>query len=123
MIIGATVKLLFAYVLIGKYGIFGAPISTVLGYVVSLFVSLFFSLLFGVVRISDLAQIAIPAFAAFISVFLTRQIYSRLFLEFSAGGFVSSALLCAVLYAAVILLLNFRKAKNGLKYVKNAKNT
>ncbi|MBE6537046.1 MAG: hypothetical protein E7673_03735 [Ruminococcaceae bacterium] len=120
--LGAIVKIVCAYLLIGKVGIYGAPISTSLCYLSALVIS------FAVFRkrigskISLLRTTALPALLSFLIISLGRCAY--IFLGFEGKNsivFIALCLAVALIYLAFTWIFMHEKVNFLTNYVKIAK--
>ncbi len=123
MSIGAVIKLISAYYLIGKYGIIGAPISTGIGYSVSFLISSIYLICGVKIKLELLGIIFVPFASSFISIGTAFIMYNylthgnsnpKIFLVFAA--------LSALFYLVLICIFMQKKLISVCKFVKIAKN-
>lgn len=114
MIIGSIFKIVVSYFMISnpKFGIFGAPIGTLVSYIVAFSASLFIAHKQRGISPPIIKTIALPAINSFLAVFAIYPIYLKLQIK-SDIKFLISVIATVALY---ILLSFFTDAKSELLY-------
>ncbi len=116
---GAIVKLVMGYVLIGRVGIYGAPVSTSASYAVSFVLSLIFIRLFSKVRLPVFEVIWKPFVFSCFSIGISRILYIYLSHgEYNLPMFIFCAFLAMVLYALLFGIFMHNKIIEALIFVK-----
>ena len=123
MTVGAVVKLISAYFLIGKYGIIGAPISTGIGYSISFLISSIY-LIWGLkIKIDLTSIIFIPFISSFFSIGIAFLMYNYLTKGYSDPKiFLVFAALSALFYLFLVCIFMRKKLVSVCNFVKIAKN-
>ncbi len=107
LIIGSLVKSTLGYTLIGRgeIGILGAPLGTVVSYLISILISSFY-LFKGDIRLNTFASCLSPILIASFSFIIPKLLW--LYFGLSDGFFSDFLLLCIsfILYSVVVLLSN-----------------
>lgn len=119
---GALVKIACAYLLIGRLGVYGAPISTSACYFVAFIISAFIFCAKLKFRISFLRSVFIPAFASFVIFSVGKSIYGLFALKpENSLNFILFSFFLGIIYALFAFIF-LRKRVNFLtNYVKIAK--
>lgn len=122
MSIGALLKIVFGYVLIGKLGIIGAPISTAICYTAAFVISLVLATAYAKIKVPFAEISFVPLLASFISVGGARLLYDSIYGgAFSIVKFIICSLLAAIFYAVIIFTFMRKNLISALNYVKIAK--
>ncbi len=104
--IGSIFKVVFGYVMISseKFGIFGAPISTMISYIVSLFVSIFIAHKHNFIP-DIIKTMTYPTINSFVSIFMIYPVYVHLCTKYdNMFCFILSVSLTIVLYTILSLI-------------------
>lgn len=122
--IGAAVKLIVGYLLIGnsEIGILGAPIGTTVCYGVSFVISFALALKLTSLKLTAILSLYKPLFISIISVFSSKMIYCALTNgDFSAIAFVASAAFAIGVYVILSQIFTDIDIKSALKLSKHTK--
>ena len=125
MSVGSVFKFLISYILIAnpEIGICGAPIGTSIYYAISFLISASLMLVFSGVRASSFLSLCRPFAASFLSVFISKIIYSAILPRSNPN---TCFLICVIISIAIYLLLFCvfmqKEAKKILYFVKINKN-
>ena len=122
--IGAVFKLVFAYVLVGKFGIIGAPISTVVSHFVSICISIVFLSKKAKYTLSSFKVLFYPFVCSAFSILVAFVLYKSFVNEqYDSIKFFAFSLISAFLYILFTLLILQKRVNFLFKYVKMAKKT
>lgn len=121
MSIGALLKIIFGYAIIGEIGIIGAPISTSICYASALIISLTLAAFYAKIRI-PINVFLVPSLVSVVSVGGARFLYNSISNGvFSIPKFLICAILAAALYVALCCIFMQKNFKSVFNYVKIAK--
>ncbi len=127
MLAGSIIKLIVSYILITRsdFGIFGAPIGTVISYATALLISL---ILYGRVsgrHIPLVSRMAAAYLVAFIAVFASRFVYDRLYFIINERILLLGCIfLAALIYLGLLVffgMLSPKKIEKMAKYTKSVR--
>ena len=113
ILVGSLFKVVFGYLMIGSevFGIYGAPLSTIISYMISFIISLLIAHKENIVP-NLIKPFALPLINSFISIYAIYPIYVVLSRKFPIISFIISVISTMILY----VLLNFAGGK--LKNIK-----
>lgn len=122
--LGAIAKILSAYILIGRIGIFGAPVSTTVCYVVSFFVSAFILHRKLRFKLSVVCTAGVPIAVSSLLFAIGSYVYHVLFVDNeSTVDFLVFSAVIALIYLVFSLFYIRKNVINLTNYVTIAKKT
>ena len=124
MSICAAIKLSVGVILLERYGIYGAPLGTVISYLCALVISLTLAIIKERISLAVFHSYFLFAFFAFSAVLISRSIY----LHFGKGIyspslFLSSVFVAAIIYFILLVLFYSRNIKMRSFFVKITKKS